>query len=359
VKVAVASFEKIKRSEDQEEAWKKFIKWVNTEQTQEFRLGGLAGTGKTTLIKSMRDQMGSCEVITPTAKAADVLNKKGVPAKTSHSLLCNFEHETTDDKGRVVPVFSDKRIKRDFLIVDEASMITSEMRSKILRCANRVVWVGDYGQLPPVEFNGSGQCVVDENLLDAKLTMQHRHSGALKIAEFANYLRDGKDPKKWDKNSEQVCVDPDGVEGTYIVEFCVYNNLWPVICYTNSFIQSFNSLVRRVNGISSGFGKGLKIVCCRNNFIHGICNGEMFTVDSVSGNRIKTECGKSFPASFSSKDRSSVYVQDGYAVTCHKAQGSEWPKIAVIEDIPASPKWRYTAATRAQSFVCYFTNDES
>ena len=355
--MAVAE-KKMARSEDQEEAWRKFLKWVNTEKSQEFRLGGLAGTGKTTLIKSMRAQMGSCEVITPTAKAADVLNKKGVPAKTSHSLLCNFEHETTDDKGRLVPVFSDKRVKRDFLIVDEASMITSDMRSKILRCAKRVVWVGDYGQLPPVEPDGRGGCVVDEAMLDAKLTMQHRHSDALRIVEFANFLRDGNDPKKWTRNSDQVCVNPEGINGLQIVEYIISETLWPVICYTNAFIKSFNDCVRRIQNFGTGIQPGLKIVCCRNNFIYDICNGEMFTVESVAGDRVRTECGKSFPVSFNSKDRSSVYVQDGYAVTCHKAQGSEWPRIAVIEDKKTSPKWRYTAATRAQSFVCYFTNDE-
>lgn len=347
----------LKRSPDQDEAWRRFLCWVNTSNSQEFRLGGLAGTGKTTLIKSMRDQMGSCEVITPTAKAADVLSKKGVPAKTSHSLLCNFEHETTDANGRTVPVFSDKNVKRDFLIVDEASMITGEMRSKILRCAKRIVWVGDYGQLPPVEPDGTGECVVSESFLDAKLTIQHRHSDALKIVEFANFLRDGNSPKQWSANSNQVVVDPSGIDGIKIVDYVLSENLWPVICYTNAFIASFNNLVRKALGITKTLEPGLKLVCTYNNFRHNVCNGEMFTVKRVEGNVIITECRRRFPVTFDRKDRSSVFVQDGYAVTCHKAQGSEWPRIAVIEDIAASPEWRYTAATRAQSHVAYFTND--
>jgi exodeoxyribonuclease-5 len=348
----------LKRSADQDEAWRCFIRWVNTGKSQEFRLGGLAGTGKTTLIKSMRDQMGSCEVITPTAKAADVLNKKGVPAKTSHSLLCNFEHETTDASGRTVPIFSDKNVKRDFLIVDEASMITSEMRLKILRCAKRVVWVGDYGQLPPVDPDGTGECVVKESMLDAKLTIQHRHSDALKIVEFANFLRDGNSPKKWLANSDQVIVDPPGIDGIEIVKHVIAENLWPVICYTNSFITGFNRCVRKIQGITAELEPGLKLVCTYNSFRHNVCNGEMFTVAHVARNNIITECGRRFPVTFDKQDKSSVLVQDGYAVTCHKAQGSEWPRIAVIEDRTTSPEWRYTAATRAQSHVTYFTNNE-
>ena len=146
-----------KRSEDQEAAYRKFLQWMASRSSQEFRLGGLAGTGKTTLVKAMQEQMNNCDVIAPTAKAAEVLNRKGVSASTCHSLLCRFEHEEQGADGKLKPVFSDKKVTKDFLIVDESSMITSDMRKKILRCANRVVWVGDYGQLPPVDPDGTGE----------------------------------------------------------------------------------------------------------------------------------------------------------------------------------------------------------
>jgi len=350
--------ESLKRSADQDEAWKRFLKWVAVGESQEFRLGGLAGTGKTTLIKSMRENMGSCEVIAPTAKAAEVLNRKGVPAKTCHSLLCRFENETVGSDGRTVPVFSDRTISRDFLIVDEASMITGEMREKILRCAKRVVWVGDYGQLPPVEPDGSGVRVLTEDSLDAKLTEQHRHGDALEIIRFANFLRAGGNPKKWINASSQVSVDPPGITNLKeIVDHVLSNQIWPVICYTNAFIAAFNKAIRQASGFKNELEVGLKIVCTFNNQNYGIANGEMFTIESFSFNRIKTECGKTFPVTFNPKGRGDVRVQDGYAVTCHKSQGSEWPSIAVIEEMRASAEWRYTAATRAQKSVLYFTND--
>jgi ATP-dependent exoDNAse (exonuclease V) alpha subunit len=43
----------------------------------------------------------------------------------------------------------------------------------------------------------------------------------------------------------------------------------------------------------------------------------------------------------------------GYAITCHKAQGSEWPRVIVIDDgwqrwVPEDrARWLYTAITRA------------
>ena len=350
----------LKRSPDQEAAWKHFLKWVAAGKSQEFKLGGLAGTGKTTLIRSMRDQMNSCEVIAPTAKAAEVLNRKGVPAMTCHSLLCRFENETVSIDGRTVPVFSDKKISRDFLIVDEASMITGEMRDKILRCAKRVVWVGDYGQLPPVEPDGNGTKVLTEESLDAKLTEQHRHGDALEIIRFANFLRAGGNPKKWVNASSQVSVNPPGITSMkQFIDHVLSNQIWPVICYPNAFISTFNKGVREVSGFDQQIEVGLKIVCNFNNQNYGIANGEMFTVASFKGNRIRTECGKTFPITFDPKGRGDVRVQDGYAVTCHKSQGSEWPSIAVIEERTASPEWRYTAATRAQKSVVYLTNDEA
>ena len=50
----------------------------------------------------------------------------------------------------------------------------------------------------------------------------------------------------------------------------------------------------------------------------------------------------------------------GYAITCHKAQGSEWDKVLVIEEnFPFAKvdhaRWLYTAATRAAEKIsnCY------
>ena len=42
----------------------------------------------------------------------------------------------------------------------------------------------------------------------------------------------------------------------------------------------------------------------------------------------------------------------GYAITCHKAQGSEWDKVLVLEesfpfDKEEHKRWLYTACTRA------------
>lgn len=358
-------------SDDQSVAMELFEFWYNHESEKEFRIGGLAGTGKTSMIREIASgllQGSELEVITPTAKAAEVLSRKGIEAKTCHSLLCNFEYEKTGSDGRVVPVFSDKGISRKVIICDESSMITSDMRQKILACAERVVWVGDYGQLPPVEkgpHRTRGGVLCEENL-DAKLTTQHRHGDALEIVKFAGYLREGGRPERYahENGSWQVTVNRHRIRGVKgVCEWAVEAGVWPLICYTNAMIARLNDKVRKIQGVEGNrtFYPGLKLKCIFNSYRHNIWNGSMFEVaecDSLTSDTsmIVTTEGRRFPASFKRDNKiGAVCVEDGYAITCHNAQGSEFPKIAVIEDIPADTCWRYTGATRAQSEVDYFT----
>jgi exodeoxyribonuclease-5 len=352
VQVFLLDFIEMKRSEDQEAAWLKFTKWLAT-GGKEFRLGGLAGTGKTTMIKAIRQQMGNCQVVTPSAKAAEVLNKKGVPAATSHSIFCRFDGEQLDQNGKLNPVFSDKKTDVDFLIVDEASMVTKEMQERILRYSNRVVWVGDYGQLPPVETSLSGKKLLTEDNLDAKLDQIHRTDND-DILRFAMFLRNGGDPTDFEPETGAVMIHLIHPNPMIMANEITRKDLWPVICYTNRMVDVMNTCFRQVYEIEKQIEPGLKIVCTRNSYKFPVVNGQMFTVRKNTGNLITTECGLTFPVTTDRKNKHDVQIMDGYAITCHKSQGSEWDRIAVIEDMAASAEWRYTAATRAKKTIIYY-----
>jgi len=45
----------------------------------------------------------------------------------------------------------------------------------------------------------------------------------------------------------------------------------------------------------------------------------------------------------------------GYVITCHSAQGSEWPEVTIIDDSGSfredASRWLYTALTRASERV--------
>ena len=47
-----------------------------------------------------------------------------------------------------------------------------------------------------------------------------------------------------------------------------------------------------------------------------------------------------------------------YAVTCHKAQGSEWDQVCVFEfhcSFWSNARWMYTAASRAKRYLFWIT----
>lgn len=340
-------------SSDQIEAVKRFQTWKRS-TSREFRLGGLAGTGKTTLVKDILKELGAnCEAFAPTARAAFILTRKGVRADTLHSLLMRFEHETIDDRGRTIPVFSDKSVHRKLILVDESSMVGRSMYEKILRAADRIIWVGDYGQLPPVEDDGSGFCVLDESQLDAKLSTIHRQDEQSSIIDFSQHLRMGGLPTDF-SSDESVMVNPTGVDGRNMVAWIHDHKADTIIVYTNDFRARINIASRRLFGMPDhGLCAGLRIVCVKNSYDHRVANGELFEIKEVDGNTIITTCDRRFPVTFD-KRKPGVLIEDGFAITCHKAQGSEFDRVCVIEDMPASPQWRYTAATRAKGMLTYF-----
>lgn len=168
--------------------------------------------------------------------------------------------------------------------------------------------------------------------------------------------------------SDQVVVNPDGVRGVkQVAQYAMDGDFWPIITYRNITVNAINAEIRRRMGATSldSLFPGLKLVCTANNYAVNVVNGSLMEVDYVieggndgerGGTAVMTD-GRVLEVSFDRNDRGRkiVNVEDGFAITCHKAQGSEWPRICVVEDIPCAPDWRYTAATRAMKDVVYFT----
>jgi ATP-dependent exoDNAse (exonuclease V) alpha subunit len=133
-------------------------------------LVGGAGTGKTTLLsllcKSPQIRDGGVLLLAPTGKARvrmwQAMQKQGVSsnAKTVAQFLMpnsRFDYNTTryqlsDEEAKDVPFT---------VIIDECSMLTEEMFGALiqaLRKAQRIIFVGDPNQLPPI---GAGRPFVD------------------------------------------------------------------------------------------------------------------------------------------------------------------------------------------------------
>ena len=128
--------------------------WFQALDQPFWRLAGLAGTGKTSLMKfllevdDLRIKNKEIAVVAFTHTAASVLRKKGVhQAKTVHSLIYKCEKLPNGE------YFFIRRTPRELqdlyclIVVDEASMIGYQMRQDLLSFGIPVLFVGDAGQL--------------------------------------------------------------------------------------------------------------------------------------------------------------------------------------------------------------------
>lgn len=370
---------------EQQTAVDLITKWLRDKPTNEFKLGGYAGTGKTTIIKSIlaaitweddadttyKSPCNAPAVAAFTGKAVSVLKRKGVTdATTLHSLLYHpmmvnrkMEFQLRDE------------LKCDFLIIDEASMMSRQLYQDIMSFDIPVLWVGDPGQLEPV-----GDDVGLMAKPDYVLETIHRQGEGSAILKFAEQMRFGARPKAFDLNISYECkVEP----YTGVLNF----ECDQVICGYNKTRAAVNLKIRKMLGHSSEpLVVGERLVCLKNDANRGLFNGMLLTCKAITSRNANVwildcedELGsprtglhvwipqlaqpKTIDAYefkqilWRAKDPDLVLLDYGYCLTCHKSQGSEWDTVAVIEEIWEdkwdAKRWRYTAATRAAKKLIY------
>jgi exodeoxyribonuclease-5 len=179
------------------------VEWLCSFPRPVQTLGGYAGTGKTTVIRTLTDHLPSFAVCAYTGKAANVLRRKGVAgASTIHILIFSpREEEWRDERGRihVKMVFDLKEpseVDATGFIVDEASMVNRELHDALLTFDRPIIYVGDHGQLPPV--GGA-----DFNLMsNPDVTLEEVHRNAGEIARFAEFIRKGHSAGDWQQQPD-------------------------------------------------------------------------------------------------------------------------------------------------------------
>ena len=117
-----------------------------------YKIGGYAGTGKSTLIRHLIYALPNFAVCAFTGKAASVLRKREIEnAQTIHSLIYKAHK---DEKNNVYFTLASS-IDCDGIIVDEASMVSEEIYKDLIYFNKPVIFVGDHGQLEPVGDNNN------------------------------------------------------------------------------------------------------------------------------------------------------------------------------------------------------------
>jgi AAA domain/UvrD-like helicase C-terminal domain len=291
-----------------------------------------------------------------------------------------------DDIHKPRFVFNEQSIVRDaaLIVLDEVSMVGDEMARDLLAFGKPILVLGDPGQLPPIKGEGA----FTQSAPDVMLTEIHRQAGESAIIRLATMARQGRpiphgehDPHVWKMPRASVMPEQMLRGGQ-------------VICGRNATRIQLNIAMKRAAGFDTVYptgerrdGQPEKIICLKNRHDLGIVNGMFLELADVRDEdeicfsaTMRTEDGDPVGPTDSEaaryviykghfddhvrrdpeRDRRDHWIKKGlieavwgYAITCHKAQGSQYPTVVVYDDglcrtSEGRARWLYTAITRAE-----------
>ena len=359
-------------------------------------ISGYAGTGKSTLVKFAIAALGVREdrvaYATFTGKAAEVLRKKGnTGACTLHKLL--YDHFPKPGGGFIrKPKTS---LDYDVVVVDEVSMAPKSMIDMLLSHRVYVIFLGDPFQLPQINKDESHDILGNAHIFLDEVMRQAAES---EIIQISMKIRNGESIDFMKGKEVIIIPKSELVEG---------HLTWAdqILCGTNVTRENINRQMREIYGFSGLPQDGEKMICLRNYWDDCADNGDALVNGTTGILRNPFETFRMIPnyipidnhrmdvvqgdfvtsdgSTFNSVEMDKKLLIDGvkcitdgkilfrlgklknkigdivprefafgYAITTHKAQGSEWDKVLVIEEKFPFPKeeharWLYTAVTRA------------
>lgn len=375
----------IQTSHDQKTALERLMNWWTRDHDYQYvTLGGYAGTGKTTLISIFRKQLyekdkklkvtfasytgKATRVLTQKLKELDSIYKND-EIGTIHSLIYSPQ---TNSKGEIIGWEIKTELKCDLIIIDEASMVDEKIWNDLLYFKIPIIAVGDHGQLPPINGNFN---LMEKPMI--KLEEIHRQAKENPIINLSIEAREkGKiDPGYY--AGHVIKVDKSDQDTQPMVQELLesYSSDMLVLCGYNWTRIELNKQIRAYRYFESPEPKaGDRVICLKNNHQKEIYNGmlgSIFKIESIQDGNYYAEIemdgeDKMFRGLISaeqfgnektliSKKGSELNLFDfGYAMTVHKAQGSQAKRVVLFEQRFGNMtddewrKWLYTAVTRAE-----------
>lgn len=337
-----------------------------------FRLFGYAGTGKTTLAKHLAGDLRGVCYAAFTGKAALMMERNGCAgASTIHGLIYQVA-ERADGSVEFVWDAESAAKNADLLVIDECSMVDEEIARDLMRYGRPILVLGDPAQLPPV--NGAGYFTDAQP--DVMLTEIHRQAKDNPIIQLATATRLGNRLALGEYGASRV-IERGVLKGREVLAAD------QVLVGKNDTRRTYNARMRLMAGFTEKLPEpGDRLVCLRNDKPTGIFNGGLFRVverleldrkqsrdfiklllhgeDFPRRNGVEVKIHKSFfLGGYEDLDwrdlKGSQQFDYGYALTCHKSQGSQWPSVIVYDESGTFrdewARWLYTAITRAQEKV--------
>lgn len=357
---------------EQDRAVAAVLAWHNSKsRKQVFRLFGPAGTGKTTIARTIAERVNGTVLFAAfSGKAASVLRQKGNSnAATIHKLI--YTPTDTDSKGNVTHIINNASVIRsaELVIIDECSMVNGKMGRDLESFRVPILVLGDKAQLPPIE--GAGYFT--KAAADFDLTQIHRQAENDPIVILASRARENKALKVGSYGESQVLSAQQLNYRDVIGADQVLVGTWSKIAYLNARIRQ---ILGRPHGEPVA---GDKLVCRKNSTRQNLFNGEIWVVHHVTEMKngvirmvVRSEIDHRDvdvvvdQAFFDVQNREELDAlvahnkgkhafTFGYALSVHQAQGSEWDRVVLFDESQAwrddNSKWLYTGITRASKSI--------
>ena len=359
-------------------------------------ISGYAGTGKSTLVRFIISALdvdeGRVCYTAFTGKAAEVLRKKGNRnVSTLHRLLYeSIPREAGGFYRRIKP-----SIPYDIIIVDECSMAPKELIDILLNHKVYVIFLGDPFQLPPIDKDDDNHLLDNPHIFLDEIMRQAQES---EIIRLTMKIRNQESISFGSSDTVKILHHRELTQGMYS---------WAdqILTGTNATRAKINAEMRTMLGKGTEPEAGDKVICthnywedcsiCGNPLINGSIGylvkphksklylpwflrkekeyfdvikteiempdtGDIYPLLNIDYNMLQKETKSAdwrleYKLGKMKKQYGDLLPKDflyAYAITVHKAQGSEWDKVLVYEEnFPFNrtehARWLYTAATRA------------
>lgn len=342
---------------------------------------GGPGTGKTTMIAQLLDEIGPASVglAAPTGKAAARMREAlGRDAVTVHRLLGPRPGHRTAFRHH-----AGQRLPYDVVVIDETSMVSLLMMERLVQAVAptcRLILVGDADQLASVEAGAVLRDIIDglEGAgVDAvtRLTESHRFAGAIGELASAVVAGDAESALATLRSGEGVTlVDPAGIDdviggrplaqarsvasaalhgdGDAALRLLAEHRLlcahregpWGVAGWNERLERE----VRTFADAQQPWYAGRPVLATRNDAALGVNNGDVgITVERDGHLAVVLDTGREVASS------RLVAAQSAYASTVHRSQGSEFEHVTLVlpddDSLVLTRELIYTAVTRART----------